>query len=141
MKGVERSIKKQAMILDCVPILGTKFKKEEIDLITSEQIRNDLREIRYYYARKDKLALPIKKIAEKYNSIVREAPLRLYDVYACLYIRGQTQEELASELGYTPQYIRKMIIQLLAYFKKKLNETEVNNGAVHETFCSRDPSC
>ena len=137
------------MILDCVPILGTKFKKEEIDLITSEQIRNDLREIRYYYARKDKLddashstgALPIKKIAEKYNSIVREAPLRLYDVYACLYIRGQTQEELASELGYTPQYIRKMIIQLLAYFKKKLNETEVNNGAVHETFCSRDPSC
>ena len=98
-------------------------------MITSEQIRSDLREIRYYYARKEKLddashstgALPIKTIAEKYNSIVREAPLRLYDLYACLYLRGKTQEAISIELGYTPQYIRKLTNELFLYFRNNIN--------------------
>lgn len=102
-------------------------------MITLEQIRDDLREIRYYYARKTQVDDVSKKIGdpavrclvEKYNRAICIAPLRLYDIYACLYVRGQTQEELADELSYTPQYIRKLIAQLPSYFKTKFNEMEV----------------
>ena len=102
-------------------------------MVPIEQVKSDLREIRYYYSRKEQLddashsigPLPIKRILENYNCAIRKAPLRLYDLYACLYIRGQTQEAIALDLGYTPQYIRKLISPLPSYFKMKFNETEV----------------
>ena len=100
--------------------------------VSSEQVRADLREIRYYYSRKDQLedashsigSLPIKRLLEKYNCVIREAPLRLYDLYACLYLRGQTQEAIALELGYTPQYIRKLINELFVFFRKNISYQE-----------------
>ena len=95
-------------------------------MVSSEQVRADLREIRYYYSRKEQLedashsigSLPIKRLLEKYNCVIREAPLRLYDLYACLYLRGQTQKAIALELGYTPQYIRKLINELFGILDK-----------------------
>lgn len=53
--------------------------------------------------------------------------LRLYDLYACLYIRGQTQETIALDLGYTPQYIRKLINELFAFFRNNLSNKENEN--------------
>lgn len=98
-------------------------------MISSESVKKDLREIRYYYSRRAELdeasqtlgTLSIKKIVDKYNCVIREAPLRLYDLYACLYLRGQTQEAVAIELGYTPQYIRKLISELHTYFQKNIH--------------------
>lgn len=115
-------------------------------MITLEQIKSDLREIRYYYLRKEKLddasysigSIPIKELLENYNCVIREAPLKLYDLYACLYIRGQTQEDLASELAYSPQYLRKLISQLYSYFKTKFNEKETRNGTMRETAFASD---
>lgn len=115
-------------------------------MVSSEQIRKELQEIRYYYTRKDSLEeasysigpIPIKRILEKYNCAIREAPLRLYDLYACLYIRNETQEAIANEWGYTSQYIRKLICRLFSYFKQKLTEMEENNGEVHEAFFTDD---
>ena len=57
-------------------------------MITSEQIRNDLHEIRYYYSRKAKLDdasrsigdSAVRQLVEKYNRAIRVAPLRLYDL-------------------------------------------------------------
>ena len=59
-----------------------------------EQVKADLREIRYYYSRKEQLddashsigPLPIKRILENYNCAIRKAPLRLYDLYAKQFI-------------------------------------------------------
>lgn len=101
-------------------------------MVSSEQVRADLREIRYYYSRKEQLedashsigSLPIKRLLEKYNCVIREAPLRLYDLYACLYLRGQTQKAIALELGYTPQYIRKLINELFVFFRKNISYQE-----------------
>lgn len=98
-------------------------------VITPECVRKDLRDIRYYYSRKTELdaaakelgALTVKRTAEKYNCAIREAPLILYDLYSCLYIRGQTQEAVAIELGYTPQYIRKLVNRLFTYFQKNIS--------------------
>lgn len=98
-------------------------------MITPECVKSDLRDIRYYYSRKAELdiaakelgSLPVKRTAEKYNCAIREAPLILYDIYSCLYIRGQTQEAVAIELGYTPQYIRKLVNRLFTYFQKNIS--------------------
>ena len=98
-------------------------------VITPECVRKDLRDIRYYYSRKAQLddaakalgSLPVRRTVEKYNCAVREAPLRLYDLYASLYIRGQTQEAVALELCYSPQYIRKLVNELNAFFQKNIN--------------------
>lgn len=104
-------------------------------MVPIEQVKSDLREIRYYYSRKEQLedashsigSLPIKRILENYNCAIRKAPLRLYDLYACLYIRGQTQESIALDLGYTPQYIRKLINELFIFFKNNLLYKENGN--------------
>ena len=104
-------------------------------MVPIEQVKSDLREIRYYYSRKEQLedashsigSLPIKRILENYNCAIRKAPLRLYDLYACLYIRGQTQETIALDLGYTPQYIRKLINELFIFFRNNLSNKENEN--------------
>ncbi len=104
-------------------------------MVPIEQVKSDLREIRYYYSRKEQLEdashsigpLPIKRILENYNCAIRKAPLRLYDLYACLYVRGQTQESIALDLGYTPQYIRKLINELFIFFRNNLSNKENEN--------------
>ena len=89
-------------------------------MLTAETVKRDLRDIRYYYSRKAELdatekvlgPLAVRRTAAKYNCAVKEAPLRLYDLYASLYV--------ALELGYTPQYIRKLIAELVVYFQKNI---------------------
>lgn len=105
-------------------------------MVSMEQVKADLREIRYYYSRKEQLddasysigPLPIKRILENYNCAIRKAPLRLYDLYACLYVRGQTQETIALDLGYTPQYIRKLINELFTFFRNNLSNKETEDA-------------
>ncbi len=102
-------------------------------MISTECIKRDLRDIRYYYMRKAQLesadsslgTLPIKRTAEKYNCAIRNAPLRLCDLYICLYLKGQTQEAVAIEWGYTPQYIRKMLCKLITFFKNNLSARRI----------------
>lgn len=118
-------------------------------MVSSEQIRSELQEIRYYYTRKNSLEdashsigpMPIKRILEKYNCAIREAPLRLYDLYACLYIRNETQEAVASEWGYSVQYLRKLICQLFTYLKEKLTEMEETNAEFHEALYACGGEC
>lgn len=97
-------------------------------MCTSEQVKKDLRDIRYYFYRKKQLEevaavvgpAPVKGLVEKYNRAIREAPLRLYDLYACLCVRGLTLDAVAIELCYTPQYIRKLASELHSYLQNKL---------------------
>ena len=96
---------------------------------SAEEVKCDLCDIRYYYFRKARLdeaakllgGLSVRRTAEKYNFAIMSAPLRLYDLYASLYVAGSTQEAVALELGYTPQYIRKLIAELIAFFQKNIN--------------------
>lgn len=106
-------------------------------MISAERLRADLWEIRYYYSRKAFLdeashsigQLPIQRILENYNCVIRKAPLRLLDLYVCLYMRGQTQEAVAMDLGYTPQYIRKLAGELFTYLRKNINYQEAESEA------------
>lgn len=95
-------------------------------MITAEEVKHDLREIRYYYSRhnvfeeaeKSLGILPVVRTVQKYNCAIRQAPLRLCDIYTSLYIQGKTQECVALELGYSEQHIRRLIGELIEYLRK-----------------------
>ena len=94
------------------------------------QIREDLKNIRYYFSRKstfEKVSASVGKndIAiklEKYNEVVRSAPPRLYDIYVSLYLDNNTQESLSDKLGYSVEYISKLNGQLVRFFQNNMKE-------------------
>ena len=72
-------------------------------MLTTVQVRNDLKEIRYYYSMKelfDRSSKTVKPLAivqkvERYNTAMQNAPARLYILYVSLYIDNNTQAVLA----------------------------------------------
>ena len=99
-------------------------------MITLKKIREDLKEIRYYYLRKNLFDESSRSIApndilkkvQKYNAAVQSAKPILYDIYVCLYVKNYTQEGLGYELGYTLQHINALNKQLLLYLQSNIEE-------------------
>ena len=96
------------------------------------KIREDLKDIRYYYSRKamfEKASASVgensilKKIND-YNALIRLAPPRLYDLYVSLYLGNNTQESLSDKLGYSVEYISKLNSQLIKFFKTNIDKEE-----------------
>ena len=81
-------------------------------MLTTVQVRNDLKEIRYYYSMKelfDRSSKTVKPLAivqkvERYNTAMQNAPARLYILYVSLYIDNNTQAVLAEEWQLTTDY-------------------------------------
>lgn len=102
---------------------------------TLKEIRKDLREIKYYFARKKSMDASFVDIGEnrvvnlidKYNEIIKTAPPKLYDLYVSLYIKSHTQTTIASDMGYTSNYIYQLNRMLLNYILKEINKGELNN--------------
>lgn len=99
-------------------------------MLQLNQIRQDLKEIRYYYSRQNLFDDSFKKIAsntvlekaKKYNEAIKTAPPQLYDLYINLYTRNYTQEGLAIELSYTPEYIQMLNKKLLLFLQNKISQ-------------------
>ena len=93
--------------------------------MTTEQIRRELQDIRYYYSHKamfDRALDCVAKnaaveLARKYNEAVQTAPPKLYDLYISLYTDNNTQASLAEKWGYSEGYIRNLNRQLYAFFQ------------------------
>ena len=102
--------------------------------MNAKNIRDDLRDIRYFYSRKDLFEKSAKAVGtnaifekvEKYNKAICTASPRLYDIYVSIYLENNTQESLADKLGYTNEYISMLHTQLINFFKKNLIEKEEN---------------
>lgn len=100
----------------------------------SVEIREDLRMIRYYYARKkvfDNAQLNVGEnqfsdIINKYNEAIRSADPRLYDLYVSLYVENNTQESLADKFGFCIEYISRLNTKLVRYLGKYFKEKEKN---------------
>lgn len=99
-------------------------------MVTLKQVRDDLKEIRYYYSRKEIFeqggrivgdSVGIVEKAKRYNSAVKNAPTRLYDLYISLYLQNRTQNAFSSELGYSPEYVYQMNRKLCEYLVKYFN--------------------
>ena len=98
--------------------------------ISVQKVRDDLKEVRYYYARKELFDEAFAKIGknkvlskvERYNQAVASAPPVLYDIYINLYVRNYTQEALSIEMNYTPEYIQMLNKRLVLFLVEKLKE-------------------
>ena len=96
---------------------------------TMNQVREDLREIRYYYSMKqmfDSAANTIKPIAilnkvERYNAAIKTAPAKLYILYVSLYVNNNTQAALADDWGYTREYVKELNQSLVEFLQKTLS--------------------
>lgn len=96
--------------------------------MTVKQIRDELKEVRYYYARKDVFDKALQEIdntsivqlVKKYNEAVCCAPPKLFDIYVSLYVNHLTQEALSKELDYSPDYVHKLNDKLIKYLQEKL---------------------
>lgn len=92
-------------------------------------IRNDLREIRYYYSKKDMfdrmrkiVASDVIDKAENYNTVIKSAPVLLYDLYMSLYVMNNTQQAVADDWDKSFCYIRSLHEKLLLYMQTHLAE-------------------
>ena len=97
---------------------------------TEEEIRKDLKEIRFYYVNYDmfrKVANVVGEnrvvcLAEKYNEAVKHAPAKLYKLYVCLYLNGGTLKSVLYDLGYSRVYIEKSNKKLQEYLYQYFNK-------------------
>lgn len=108
--------------------------------MTMKQILIDLQEIRYYYAHKnmfDKACGSVVKntIVEKvgkYNTLMHDAPPRLYALYVALYTENNTQIVVADDWGVSEGHIknlnRKLRDYLLAVFNKNHKDSDSNDN-------------
>lgn len=106
-------------------------------MLSLETIRNDLKDIRYYYSRKavfDNAEISVGKTSllkkiEVYNKAVCSAPPRLYDLYVSLYLNNHTQDSLSEKLGYTFEYVSRLNTKLIKFLQKNIaDETDKKVG-------------
>lgn len=97
-------------------------------MVTLKNIRDDLKKIKYYYARKEMFDKAFEStgnnevinIVSKYNDIIKSATPKLYELYVYLYLQNMTQEDVADKLCYTTEYIQMLNKQLLLFIQTKL---------------------
>jgi len=93
--------------------------------MTLNDIRKDLREIRYYYSMKDVFSKGAEvthpKVltdkVNKYNRAIALASPRLYALYVELYVENNTQLSLGLKWGCSEKTIRYHNKNLCVYFK------------------------
>ena len=97
-------------------------------MLTTVQVRNDLREIRYYYSMQDlfdRSAKTVKPLAilqkvGRYNTAMQNAPARLFVLYVSLYVENNTQAALALEWQLTSDYIKELNNKLISFLQSAL---------------------
>ena len=101
------------------------------------EVREDLRDIRYYYAHKEMFDKTVKvtgeheliRKTERYNAAMCTAPPRLYEVYVGLYVYGNTQESLSETLCYSPEHVQRQNKKILLYLQTKIGKEEYNHDS------------
>jgi len=95
-------------------------------MLTIQQIREDLKDIRYYYSKQKMFDHASKTVIQssvldkvnRYNQAVKDAPARLYDIYVSLYVQNNSQEALAYDWDYSPDYIKQLNKKLCDFLLK-----------------------
>ncbi len=94
-------------------------------MINIQQIRDELKEVRYFYGHRKGIEVGLKQgvnnnivnLVNKYNDAVRTAPAQLYDLYVGLYLEDNTQASLAEKWGYSNEHIRRLHNKLCAFLQ------------------------
>lgn len=99
-------------------------------MLQLKKIREDLKEIRYYYEHKELFNTAIGDAGfhdvltkvKRYNLAVQSAPPQLYGLYVYLYVKNYTQEAYANKFGYEPEHICRLNKKLLLFLQTKITE-------------------
>lgn len=105
-------------------------------MITTEQVREELKRVKIYYSRKDAFdraertdrVLETMKLVDKYAALIFNASDKLYIVYDAIYIQGLTQEACADKLFYSLRYVQRLHSELVKYFSTELNKKGTNKS-------------
>ena len=104
-------------------------RKREAVMSDLEKVREDLKDIRYYYAHKqvferasaEHIVNNVIRKAERYNRAMEQAPPILFDLYVSLYIQNNTQAAFAYDRDYSVNYIKDLNNSLCDYIRRALN--------------------
>ncbi len=94
-----------------------------------EDIRKDLKEIRYYYSHKQTFDEAIKLVGENhivkkaklYNEVMLKAPANIFYIYVSLYTKYHSQESLADSMCVSPEYICRLNNKVVEYIQLHLD--------------------
>lgn len=97
---------------------------------TIEKVREELKEIRHYFANiKDfeRVSLVIGKpsaleMVERYNRHIKNAPIKLLNLYVCLYMDNNSQETVSIDWGYSVGHIKVLNKKLYEFFVEEFNK-------------------
>jgi len=93
------------------------------NMLTKQKVREDLKEIRYYYSKqkmfddagKTVVQSAVLEKVSKYNQAVKDAPARLFDLYISLYVQNNSQAALAYDWDFSTDYIKQLNKQLCEF--------------------------
>ena len=97
--------------------------------MTKQELTAELQDVRYYNMHREMFrkaentgfkADALQKIG-KYDSLLRNAPLRLQMVYHKIFTEGKTQADAAKELGISVSYTKSLMWKLYAYLLERIN--------------------
>ena len=102
---------------------------------TIEKVREELSDIRHYYANiKDferanaVLGKPTAlKMVEQYNRQIKNAPIKLFNLYMCLYVENNLQEAVSVDWNYSLGYIKVLNRKLYEFFIEESKKEENGN--------------
>lgn len=99
---------------------------------TEKTVREELKEIRHYYANKkdfERVALTIGKpialkMVERYETHIKKAPIKLFNLYVCLYVNNNSQETVSTDWACSTGHIKVLNKRLYEFFIKEFNKEE-----------------
>ena len=97
--------------------------------MTKQELTAELQDVRYYnmhremFRKAENTGFKAKtlELIGKYDSLLRNAPLRLQMVYHKIFTEGKTQADTARELGISVSYTKSLMRKLYAYLLERIN--------------------
>ena len=102
---------------------------------TIGKVRAELSDIRHYYANiKDFERASVVvgrpsalKMVEQYSRYVKNAPIKLFNLYVCLYVNNNSQETVSIDWNCSVGYIKVLNRKLYEFFIEEFNKEENRN--------------
>ena len=97
---------------------------------TVNEIRNELKDVRYYYSKREDFDYASKTFAqssviqkaELYTNIIKNAPPKLYDLYVAYIVNNNSQEVVADDWGFCVEYIKKLCRKMYDFILAEINK-------------------
>ena len=97
---------------------------------TIDKVREELNDIRHYYANiKDfeRVSTEIGRpsaleMVERYNRHIKNAPIKLFNLYVCLYMDNNSQETVSIDWNCSVGHIKVLNKKLYEFFVEEFNK-------------------